>query len=264
MVDQEPPRDPSGAEAVAGPTGQARVEPPTWGEPEEVPGFNDKMAAATAELDGVALDTERAREFGAIYAGLESYSWRQLSSSYESADYTLDEGAESSLIYDLFDTGLFELFEGEEIRLPSPKFEVSIPLPEPDSGFIRLSDTPQRRTIRLGITFEGESEGQPSEDFGIEVDLAKADGTVSIYESHTSPDGTPQGVEERMKTEKAQSTPDQMRNIARILDKYSPSGDIHFRRRIRESILHAERDAKEGKGYVLSDSRSRIDALLIY
>lgn len=258
---------------TADPVGQARVEPPTWGEPEEVPGFKDETAVATAEPGGVDSDTGRAREFGAIYAGLESYFKDQVSLTNQAVDYTLDEDAGWSLVYDLFDTGILELLEGEDIHMPIPESGFSIPLPEPDTAFIRLSDIPQGRTIRLGITFEGDSESQPSTDFGIEIDLAEIDGTVSIYESRTFPDGVLQGAEERVETEKAKSTPDQMRNIARILDKYSYSGTITRRatRRARAEgvidpnqavvIITTERVSGEMVGdSVLDAANAEVDA----
>ncbi|OGH54180.1 MAG: hypothetical protein A2423_03135 [Candidatus Levybacteria bacterium RIFOXYC1_FULL_40_10] len=181
-------------------------------------------------IHNIIDQVEQPQTFEQVYADLESYFWQQLQPpTNKLVDYTLDEGAELDLIYDSFDSDILKLLEGEDIHMPSPESGVSIPVPEPDTAFIRLSDDAQGRVIRLGFTFKGESEGQPSENFGIEINLAEAHGTVDIYESRTSPDGTPQGAEERVKTEKAQPTPDQMRNIARILDKYSHSGAITYR-----------------------------------
>lgn len=213
-------RDEMGIGVSSG-AGQARTKPPTWGEMEEVSELNDEMAAATAEPGSVDSDIERAREFGAVYADLKKYFERQMWPSHESVDYALGDGAELSLLDDIADIdGIDELLERTDIQVPIGKFHV------PDSGFVRLSDTDQERIIRFGISFEGESEGQPFENIGIEVDLAETDGTVGIYESHTSPDGTPQEKEERLKTEKVLLSPDQMRKVAQILDKYSPSGTI--------------------------------------
>lgn len=173
----------------------------------------------------LGIPTEQSQPFGAIYADLESYFWMQLHPpTHESVDYALGDGAELSMLFDIADIdGIDKLLEGTDIQVPIGKFHV------PDSGFIRLSDTDQGRIIRFGITFSGESEAQPSENFGIELNLAETDGAVGFYESHTSPDGTPQGKEERLKTEKVLLSPDQMRSMSRIVDKYSPSGRITHR-----------------------------------
>ncbi|OGH34929.1 MAG: hypothetical protein A3B38_02310 [Candidatus Levybacteria bacterium RIFCSPLOWO2_01_FULL_36_13] len=158
-----------------------------------------------------------------MYADLEHYFFLQLlSPTYESVDYTLEDGAEQSLIFDIADTGIDELLDGSEIQIPISKTHV------PDSGFIGLSDTDQGRIIRFGVTFWGKS-AQPDENFGIELNLTETDGTIGIFESKTTPDGTPQGSEERLRTERAQLSPDQMQKIAQILEKYSPSGSITHR-----------------------------------
>lgn len=218
------------------------------------------VPGASPQPDQTSPVVEQPQTFEQAYADLESYFELQLHSpTYESVDYTLDEGAELSFVWDIAETGIFELLEGKEIRLPSSKFEVSIPLPEPDTAFIRLSDDAQGRVIRLGLTFDGMPDEQASTDFGIEINLAETDGAIGIFESHTSPDESQQRTEERVKTEKAQLTPEQLHNISQILHKYSPSGNIYSRRRISDSIIQSRIAAKEGKGSVLSeDGRSYV------
>ena len=190
---------------------------------------------------------EQPQKYEQVYADLRGYLGLQLSSpTYESVNYRLDEGAEFSFLVDISETGVDELLEGTGIQPPLSKFNVN------NSAFIRLSDTDEGKIIRLGIAFSGESEGQPSENFGIELNLAETDGAIGIYESQTTPDTTSQGVEERLKTEKAHMRPDQLRKIAQILDRYSPSGSITHRvtRRVPASQRELARRTRAGEAII--------------
>lgn len=170
----------------------------------------------------LGIPTEQAQSFNAIYADLESYFGLQLPSPiYRAVDYTLDVRAELELVWNIAETGIYELLEGKGIHIPSYAIlGGSIPLPEPDSAFIRLSRGVQGRVIRFGFTLDGMPDDPASRDFGIEMSLAETDGSVGVFETKTDLDGT----EEVLKEEKIQLSPDQLRNISKILKKYSPSG----------------------------------------
>ena len=137
----------------------------------------ERPTAGSAGVDAKTAQSPVPPDFEQVYADLEHYFFLQLlSPTYESVDYTLEDGAEQSLIFDIADTGIDELLDGSEIQIPISKTHV------PDSGFIGLSDTDQGRIIRFGVTFWGKS-AQPDENFGIELNLTETDGTIGIFEN---------------------------------------------------------------------------------
>ncbi len=162
---------------------------------------------------------EQPRTYEQVYTNLGSYFGQKLGISEsqtprETRDTIIDPMellvGEESVDETLLST--VDLIEGTLDKAVISKFRV------PYGVYVRLSDGVQGRVIRIGLALEPKSEDQPEEDYGIELNLAQTDGTVGVFETHIHDDGT----EEKVRTERAQLSPDQLGNIAQILGEHFP------------------------------------------
>lgn len=209
------------------------------------------VPGASPRPDQTLPTIESPQTFEQVYDDLEGYFGLQLRSPhYGLVEYTLTDGADFNLLADIIYGGIYESGEsgGIEVIFGKAYFDKSR---IPNSAFIRLSDDAQGKTIKVGVTFEG----QPSE--GIELNLAEKDGSISAFESNMQPDGT----EERLRTKRAQLNPDQLRSLSQILPQYSPSGSITYRsssKGLRERLIRTGSDFEGRKRFVVLEDGTQV------